>query len=213
MSDRRALAIAIVGGLAAGGLALLGVSQTWAQVEIAVAGVPSSTIEVSGTSAVPWVGALTLVILAGALAIVPTGGWLRRVVGVIVGLAAAGAVIGTLTAGPAIDDALTEKLAQSPASGGVNDAAVVAAADHPAWRWLSLVGSTAGLAVGLFVASRGQSWPTMGSRYDAPASRREDAGGPEPDQPDQPADAAESDQPAENADLWRAMDEGRDPTA
>ena len=94
MSDRRALAIAIVGGLAAGGLALLGVSQTWAQVEIAVAGVPSSTIEVSGTSAVPWVGALTLVILAGALAIVPTGGWLRRVVGVIVGLAAAGAVIG-----------------------------------------------------------------------------------------------------------------------
>ena len=216
MSERRALAIAIVGGLAAGGLALLGVSQTWARVEIAVAGVPSSTIEVSGTSAVPWVGALTLVILAGALAIVPTGGWLRRAVGVIVGLAAAGAVIGTLTAGPAIDDALTEKLAQSPASGGVNDAAVVAAADHPAWRWLSLVGSAAGLAVGIYVAAQGQRWPTMGSRYDAPASRREDAAGPEPDQPDrsdQPADAAEPEKPPENADLWRAMDEGRDPTA
>lgn len=213
MSDRRALAVAIVGGLAAGGLALLGVSQAWARVEIAVAGVPSSTIEVSGTSAVPWVGALTLVILAGALAIVPTGGWLRRAVGVIVGLAAAGAVIGTLTAGPAIDDALTEKLAQSPASGGVNDAAVVAAADHPAWRWLSLVGSAAGLAVGIYVAARGQRWPTMGSRYDAPRSRREGTGGPEPDQPDQPADATESETPAENADLWRAMDEGRDPTA
>jgi|RhiMethySRZTD1v2_1073278.scaffolds.fasta_scaffold11052_6 uncharacterized membrane protein (TIGR02234 family) len=217
MSDRRALATAIVGGLAAGGLALFGVSQAWARVEIAVAGVPSSTIEVSGTSAVPWIGALTLVILAGALAIVPTGGWLRRAVGVIVGLAAAGAVIGTLTAGPAIDDALTEKLAQSPASGGVNDAAVVAAADHPAWRWLSLVGSAAGLAVGIYVAAQGQRWPTMGSRYDAPASRRrEDAGGPEPDQPDrpdQPADAAESEKPAEKADLWRAMDEGRDPTA
>jgi uncharacterized membrane protein (TIGR02234 family) len=203
MSDRRGLVIAIVGGLAAGGLALLGASRPWARVEIAVPGVPSSTIQVSGSSAVPWVGALTLVILAGALAIVPTGGWLRRVVGVVVSLAALGAAIGTLTAGPAVDDALSEQLAESPASGGVDDAAIVAAADHPAWRWLTLGSSVAGIAVGLHVAGRGHRWATMGSRYDAPAARRR----PES------ADVTAESEPAENADLWRALDEGRDPTA
>ncbi len=205
MTDRRALVIAIVGGLAAGGLALLGVSLTWARVEIAVQGVPSSTIEVSGSDAVPWVAALTLVILAGALAIVPTGGWLRRAVGVIVALAALGAAIGTLTAGSAIDDALSEQLAESPASGGVDDAAIVAAADHPAWRWLTLGGSVAGLAGGVYVTARGHRWATMGSRYDAPAARRS----PETE----PGDVPEESEPAENADLWRALDEGRDPTA
>jgi uncharacterized membrane protein (TIGR02234 family) len=204
MSDRRGLVIAIVGGLAAGGLALLGASRPWARTEIAVPGVPSSTVEVSGTSAVPWVGALTLVILAGALAIVPTGGWLRRTVGAVIVLAAAGAAIGVLTAGPAIDDALSEELAASPASGGVDDAAIVAAADHPAWRWLSLGGSVAGIAVGLLVAARGHRWATMGSRYDAPASRqRTNAAEPEP----------EASASTDDTDLWRALDEGRDPTA
>jgi uncharacterized membrane protein (TIGR02234 family) len=204
MSDRRGLVIAIVGGLAAGGLALLGASRPWARAEIAVPGVPSSTIEVSGTSAVPWVGALTLVILAGALAIVPTGGWLRRTVGAVIVLAAAGAAIGVLTAGPATDDALSEELAASPASGGVDDAAIVAAADHPAWRWLSLGGSVAGIAVGLLVTARGHRWATMGSRYDAPVSRqRTNAAEPEP----------EASAPTDDTDLWRALDEGRDPTA
>jgi uncharacterized membrane protein (TIGR02234 family) len=203
VSDRRGVAVAIVGGLAAGGLALLGVSRPWARVEIAAPGVPSSTIEVSGSGAVPWVGALTLVILAGTLAFVPTGGRLRRAVGVIVGLAAAGAVIGTLTAGPAVDDALSEQLAESPASGGVDDAAIVAAADHPAWRWLTLGGSAAGVAVGLYVAARGHRWATMGSRYEAPATRRAT----------EPTEATAEPEPTENADLWRALDEGRDPTA
>jgi uncharacterized membrane protein (TIGR02234 family) len=43
-----------------------------------------------------------------------------------------------------------------------------------------------------------RGWPEMGGRYDAPV-------GPEP-----PAKAPEE---QENLDLWKAMDEGRDPTA
>jgi uncharacterized membrane protein (TIGR02234 family) len=204
MSDRRGLVVGLLGGLAAGGLALLGASQPWARVEIAVAGVPRSTIETAGTSAVPWVGALALVILAGALAIIPTGGVLRRIVGVVVLLAALAAAIGTLTAGSAIDDALAEDVAESPASGGVDDAAVVAAADRPAWRWLCLGGSLMGVAAGALVASQGQRWPTMGSRYDAPSGRSSG-------QPSGRPTASTDDQ--DDADLWKAMDEGRDPTA
>jgi uncharacterized membrane protein (TIGR02234 family) len=198
MTDRRGLIVALVGGLAAGGLALLGASRPWATVEVVAAGVPRSTVEAAGTSAVPWVGALTLVVLAGALAIIPTGPAARRVIGALVLLAAVGAAVGTLLAGPAIDDALAGELAQSPASGGVDDQAMVDAADHPPWRWLTLGASVAGVAVGLLVVTRAQRWPTMGSRYDAP--RR--AGG---------SDTAS--EASEDADLWKAMDEGRDPTA
>jgi uncharacterized membrane protein (TIGR02234 family) len=199
MTDRRGLVIALVGGLAAGGLALLGVSRPWATVEIAATGVPRATIETAGTSAVPWVGALTLVVLAGALAIIPTGAATRRVVGALIVLAAVGVTVGTLFAGPAIDDALAGDLAQSPASGGVDDQQAVAGADHPAWRWLTLGGGVAGVAVGLLVVARGQRWPTMGSRYDAPTK------GSGPD--------GSGSTGSDDADLWRAMDEGRDPTA
>jgi uncharacterized membrane protein (TIGR02234 family) len=199
VTDRRGLVVAVLGGLAAGGLALLGVSQPWARAEIAAAGVPRSTVEVAGTSAVPWVGALTLVVLAAALALVPTGGWARRAIGVIMLLAAAGVVLGSTTAGSAVDDALREDLAQSPASGGVDDATAADAADRPAWRWLTLGSGAAGIAVGVLAAGRGGRWPTMGSRYDAPRSRDRDP--------------APSEGETEEADLWRAMDEGRDPTA
>jgi uncharacterized membrane protein (TIGR02234 family) len=200
MADRRGFIVALVGGLAAGGLGLLGARRPWATVDIAAAGVPQSTVETAGTSAVPWVGALTLVVLAGALAIIPTGAAARRVIGALVLLAAAGAAVGTLFAGPAIDDALASDIAQSPASGGVDDQAMVDAADHPPWRWLTLGASVVGAGVGLLVVTRGQRWPTMGSRYDAPTRGGESDG----------AGAKGSD---DEADLWKAMDEGRDPTA
>lgn len=200
MADRRGLFVALLGGLAAGGLALLGTSRPWARAEIVAAGVPNSTVETAGSSAVPWVGALALVVIAGTLAVIPTGGWARRAVGLVVALAAAGVAVGALAAGTAVDDELREDLAQSPASGGVDDEAVADAADRPAWRWLSVGAGTAGVAVGVLVVGRGHRWPTMGSRYEAPAGRR---GG---------AEAGEEHEP-EGADLWRAMDEGRDPTA
>jgi uncharacterized membrane protein (TIGR02234 family) len=199
MADRRGLIVALVGGLAAGGLALLGANRPWATVEIVAAGVPRSTVETVGTSAVPWVGALTLVVLAGVLAVIPTGAAARRVIGVLVLLAAVGAAIGTLFAGPAIDDALAGDLAQSPASGGVDDQVMVDAADHPPWRWLTLGASVASAGVGLLLVMRGQRWPTMGSRYDPPTrGGKSDGAGSEG---------------SDEAGLWKAMDEGRDPTA
>ncbi len=42
-------------------------------------------------------------------------------------------------------------------------------------------------------------WPEMGSRYDAPGAAAETAEPPPEDR--------------SNLDLWKAMDEGRDPTA
>ena len=42
-------------------------------------------------------------------------------------------------------------------------------------------------------------WPEMGRRYDAPADATAERAAPLPEE-------------QENLDLWKAMDEGRDPT-
>ncbi len=190
-AERHALAVAVLGGAAGGGLALLGASRPWAGVEVAARGVPATDVSVAGSSAVPWVGALALVVLSGALALVPTGGLLRRVVGAVLALAAVGVAFGVVTAGPQVHDALTAAVQASAASGGVDVGAVVAHADAPWWRWLSLVGSATGAVAGGWALARGHRWQTMGSRYEAPG-----ADGP----------------PPVERDPWRSIDAGRDPT-
>ena len=62
-----------------------------------------------------------------------------------------------------------------------------------AWYWVAGVGAAVCLFTLAVAVRKAPSWPAMGSRYDAPAAR---AAGPATDQ-----------------DLWRAMDEGHDPTA
>ena len=70
------------------------------------------------------------------------------------------------------------------------------------WPWLAAVG----LVVSLVAAAGGvrlaPGWPEMGRRYDAPTGGA--AAGPAPDVPLEEQS---------NLDLWKSMDEGRDPTA
>jgi len=70
-----------------------------------------------------------------------------------------------------------------------------------AWFWVALVGSVLALAAAVAAVRLAPWWPEMGSRYDAPAP-----GGAAPT----------STAPAEersNAELWKSLDEGEDPTA
>jgi hypothetical protein len=63
--------------------------------------------------------------------------------------------------------------------------------------WFVLCAVTAGLTLAAFVVAvvAAPRWPAMGSRYDAPAAS-----------PD--AEALRTEQ-----DMWRTLDDGRDPTA
>ena len=64
-----------------------------------------------------------------------------------------------------------------------------------AWYWVTGVGARCSrLVASAWPPFAGPGWPAMGSRYDAPAARAE-----------RPAPPTQ--------DLWRALDEGRDPTA
>jgi uncharacterized membrane protein (TIGR02234 family) len=69
------------------------------------------------------------------------------------------------------------------------------------WFWAAALGSVLSVVATLLAVRLAPAWPEMGRRYDAPA-------GQVPEAP--PAQAPEE---QENLDLWKAMDEGRDPTA
>lgn len=197
LAGGRALALAVLGGVAAGGVALAAASRPWAQVEVVAAGVPRTLVEVSGSSVVPWVGALALVVLAASLALLPTGGRLRQAVAAVLALASAGVAAGSLLAGPRVGDSLRSELLTTPAAAGLDVAALAASADQLLWRWVALAASLAGVALGCWACTRASGWPVMGARYEAPV-----AGGG--------AGAVAAD--GSETDLWRAMDRGEDPT-
>jgi hypothetical protein len=199
-------------GLAAAGAALtLGcLRQAWAQVRTAApAPLPSGSLPVTGQALIPLAAALAVVALAGLVAVVATRGLARRLVGLV--LVVAAAVTGLLVILPV--SAASVLAAAQPAAAGqagsvtggaglgqaapAGTAAVTAAhqivlASFP-WRWLAMAGALAVLAAGCVVAWRGGRWPVMSSRYDRPGP----AGGG---------------QVADTATLWESLSKGVDPT-
>ena len=65
------------------------------------------------------------------------------------------------------------------------------------WYWIALVAALVALVPAVLAVGLTPTWPEMGRRYDAPVGQA----------------AGTAEQPErENLDLWKAMDEGRDPT-
>lgn len=199
--ERRTYAAAVLGGVAAGAVMFFASSGTWASVEVAPPGMTSDTVEVSGSSAVPLVGAMAFVVMAGSVAVVASAGLLRRAIGVVVALAGCAAAVAVVTAGAAIDDSLHEEVASSASmtGGAGQEDALVREADATPWRWASFAGALISVGVGGTIAVRGGRWPRMGQRYEAPGARREPRAAPAEDR--------------DVADLWKAFDDGEDPTA
>ncbi|HWU22896.1 MAG TPA: Trp biosynthesis-associated membrane protein, partial [Nocardioides sp.] len=82
---------------------------------------------------------------------------------------------------------------------GVTDAVPI---DPTAWFWVTLLGAVLTLGAAVAAVRLAPSWPEMGSRYDAPTAGA-DAG---------PAATAPAEEQT-NIELWKSLDEGRDPTA
>ena len=187
MPDRRrsrSFAPTVLAGLAGAALAAVSAGRAWASATGDAAGVPV-TAAVKGSSSAPLVLALSLVALAAWGVVLVLRGRARRVVAVLGALASAGALASTLVAlGRLSDDARAAVVARGATGSGLHT-------HLTAWYVVTLVAAlltTAAFVVAVRVAG---SWPAMGSRYDAPTSRP---------------------QPTSEQDLWRAIDEGRDPT-
>ena len=197
-TDRRAMAAAVVGLAAAGGLALSTGGQTWLTATVArPEPLPPVTEQLTGSELAPLVPAAGLLLLAAAVALVAVRGAGRVLVGLLA--AVAGGVLGwsglrTLVTG---GDAAAAGVLGSGTPGSTVTTAVSAA-----WPVLALVAGLLAAAAGLLTVVRGRTWPGMGRRYERAAAAAPTVPGPARRRTDE--DRA--------LDAWRALDRGEDPT-
>jgi uncharacterized membrane protein (TIGR02234 family) len=179
----RGFAVTVLGGLCGAGLAAVAGTRTWATGEGDAAGL-SVSAAVTGADAEPLVAALALVALASWGAVLVLRGVSRRVVSALGLLASLGALVAVVLGFTETQDDAAAALSQAGATGDVLVTRLTS------WYYLAGAGAAlSGLAFAVAVR-RAAGWPTMGSRYDAPRPTR-----------------------APDHDPWRALDEGRDPTA
>ncbi len=180
---RRWFGPTVVLGVAGTGLLALAGAKPWGAPDGAAA---STLVDKSGGH-VPLAAALGLVGLACWGVVLVTRGRLRRALTVLGALVAvtlvATAVVGRASS---LDSArhATVDLGRTPTG-----------AHTTAWWYVALVAAVVALFAAALAVRYVPDWPEMGSRYDAPAGSRA-------------TDPAEM----EEIDLWRAIDQGRDPT-
>lgn len=140
-----------------------------------------------GIGEMPLAGALSLVVLAGWGVVLVTRGRLRRVVMVVAALASVGLLVTTVSAFFTLQDSVGEQLR---AASGEDTSAV----HLTGWYAAACVAAVGCVVTTLLAVRLVPAWPEMGRRYDAPAG-----------------DAAPV-EPKGNLEIWKALDEGHDPT-
>lgn len=148
-------------------------------------------VEVDGAALVPALAPLALLALAAVAATAATAGWARRVLGLLVVLAAVPAARGAVSVrdpGGVVEAAAGELPARAEPAGDV-----VMLAAGPV---LGVLGAVLLATAGVALALAGRRMPGLGSRYRVPAARRVAPAGPaDPDRR-----------------WWDALDAGEDPT-
>lgn len=172
----------------------VGVARPWAAATANQRGVPPIEATVTGADLIPLAGALGVVVLAAFGAVIATRGWVRRGLGVLI-LAASVVVLVSAIHPAGAGHALEEGLSNKGWTGGDYTTS------SPAWRWVVLAASVVCALAGAAVARLGGRWSTMGKEYDAPARS----------EPANDSTAASSGAMSE-AEVWREIDQGRDPT-
>lgn len=146
----------------------------------------------------PAATAAALVVLACWGVVLVSRGWFRRATAALGALAAAGAVAAVAAGGASSAHDLRRSFSEAGYVGVV--------VHHTAWFWTAALGSVLTLVASVLAVRLIPQWPEMGTRYDAPtgAGTRTDIGQPSP---------VEQLEDQTSIDLWKAFDEGRDPTA
>lgn len=179
---RNLLFPAVVGLVASGGGALLCLRRAWSIT--AVTGLPVGEVTVTGADVAGGATGLAVLVLASSLGILAAGPRLRRWIGGLVVVAGIGGIVLVAGASARMDEARRRALDAAGASGGGD----IDWSGGP-WPWVTIALFALAAVVGLVVLARGHRWPTMGGRYEAPSAR-----------------------PADPSDLWKAIDDGVDPT-
>lgn len=185
MADRSYGPTVVVGVVGATVTAVAG-TRDWAQARGDAAGIKVEAA-VKGSDSAPLVAALALVALAAWGVVLVLRGRPRSVVAAVGASAALGALVGVVGA---FDRAEDDALQALMGTAGTGEAAT---ASLTAWYYVAGLGALV-TALGFLVAVwRSPRWPAMGAKYDAPSAR---------------AKAPETEE-----DMWRALDQGHDPTS
>ena len=145
-------------------------------------------VRMVGADLIPTLGPLALLAVAAVAAVSATGGWLRRVLGVVLLFAAVPPAIGALRVaeeGRVVGAALSA--GRLPAR-AVPDGSVTVLLAGPVF---ATAGTVLLAAAAVVLVLRGHRMPRMGRRYRAPTAR--------------PAEL-------EDQELWERIDAGEDPT-
>lgn len=194
----RGYATTLVVGLLSATVASVGLAQPWITATAEQEGLPLIRTSVTGVEVAALAGALGVVVLASFGAVIATRGLVRRALGALIVLSSAVIAYSTLRPPSGVDQ-LETALSDLGWAGGAYDTTT------SPWRWLTLAAASLCLAAGVAVLMRGHQWATMGSRYDAPAPR---GGGAAVANDAEAAGAGD----LTEADVWREIDHGRDPT-
>lgn len=204
--SRRTFGPVVLLGIGAAGLASVAGSKPWVSgrsggfdTSVQDNQAMVSTLSGSGASESPLAAALALVLLACWGVLLVTRGRFRRAVAVLSLVTAAGLVVTTAEAFWSLPDKLADVLVEMSGTDTVSTSLT-------SWYAAAVLAAVLSLVAALAAVRLVPQWPEMGSRYDAPTGDRAGGGVTTGSAPD---DAA----PAENIDIWKALDEGRDPTA
>lgn len=195
-TKRSSFGATILAGLATAGLMAVAASQTWLHARVDGLGVRSG-VDISGSDGAPLALALALVALAGWGVILVSGSQARRIASVIGLVATIGALIVVVTLWPEADEVAARVV-------GERGGDAVLGVSHRPWHWITAVAGLAQLVTLLAAFRDAPTWPTMSSRYDAPTGHR-NAAAPV-------VETGEDAEPLPDLELWKALDEGRDPT-
>jgi uncharacterized membrane protein (TIGR02234 family) len=146
----------------------------------------------------PLATALAFVVLACWGVLLVTRGRFRRAVAALAVLAGLGYAATVVWAPFSLPDHLVEQVRRRTGL-TLDDTSLTG------WYWLAAVAALLVLASTVLALRLVRTWPEMGSRYDAPTGARGHDGADQSE--------ATADRPTDNIDIWKALDEGRDPTA
>jgi uncharacterized membrane protein (TIGR02234 family) len=191
--DRRRTFAPVVGaGIAAGALAAVAGARPWVTGSEAAPAATPLLPATADAGEMPLAAALSLVVLACWGVLLVTRGLVRRAVAALSVVCALGLAVTVVVGLTSLDDRVLEAMRESGAGGDT------LGTDLTGWAWAAAVSAVVLVGAGTLAVAWCPAWPEMGRRYDAPGS------------------AVPDDVPAEertNLDLWKQLDEGRDPTA
>ena len=193
---RRTFGPVVLVGVGAAALTAVAGHQPWARAHGGTAQADSALIEFatdSGPGESPAAGALALVLLACWGVVLVSRGRFRRAAAGLAALAGLGVlalvVVGHSDVPAAVRDAV--------AAVGVTDPDV----SRTPWFWLTGAGALASAVAAALAFTWAPAWPEMGQRYDAPPRAAPSTSPPE-----------QGESERSDTELWKALDDGRDPT-